>query len=444
MRGSSSKPAVRFQNLHAVASLVNGGRRPAVLRDGPPLCETWRRSWGSAKMDFNFSAEDEAFRREFRAWLDANLPESERIEPLDLVFEESEESWPRRVAWHRKLYQGGWVGISWPRAYGGREATVLQQIIYEQELQRANAPALISVGTLMAGPTLIRWGTEEQKRRYIPKILSGEEVWCQGYSEPNSGSDLGSLQTRAIEEGDYFVVNGSKVWTSDAHHADMCILLVRTDPNAPKHKGISYILVDMHSPGVTVRPLVQMTGASGFNQIFFEDVKVPRQNLIGEKNRGWEVAITTLMFERSGVGENRDLAASARELAALAKATQLDGRPAWENAGVRQRIAQFAAEAAALKHTVARQLTRRLRGEQPGPEGSITKLFASELNLRMNNFAMELLGPYAQLTYQAPYSVDEGKWSVRMLGSRALTIAGGTSEIMRNIIGDRMLRLPRE
>ncbi len=394
-------------------------------------------------MDFNFSVEDEEFRREFRNWLEANLPESERIEPLDFLFEESEESWERRLNWHRKLHAGGWVGISWPKEYGGRGAALLQQVIYEQELQRVNAPALISVGTLMVGPTLIRWGSEEQKHRYIPKILAGEEIWCQGYSEPNSGSDLGSLQTRAVEEGDYFIVNGGKVWTSDARHADLCILLVRTDPAAPKHKGISSLLVDMHSPGVTVRPLVQMTGASGFNQVFFEDVRVPKANLVGEKNRGWEVAITTLMFERSGIGLHRDFVDSARDLARLARMVTREGRPAWDDASVRQHIAQFACEAAAIKYVALRQLTRRLRGGQPGSENSITKLFASELLVRMHSYACELLGPYAQILHDAPHAIDRGKWSYRMLSSRSLTIGGGTSEIQRNILGDRVLGLPR-
>jgi alkylation response protein AidB-like acyl-CoA dehydrogenase len=394
-------------------------------------------------MDLNFSVEDEDFRREFRTWLEANLPENQRIEPLDFLFEESEESWERRLEWHHKLYAGGWVGISWPKEYGGRDATLLQQVIYEQELQRANAPALISVGTLMVGPTLVRWGTEEQKRRYIPKILSGEEIWCQGYSEPNSGSDLGSLQTRAVEEGDYFIVNGGKVWTSDARHADMCILLVRTDSTAAKHKGISYLLVDMHSPGVMVRPLVQMTGASGFNQVFFEDVEVPRANLVGEKNRGWEVAITTLMFERSGIGLHRDFVDSARDLARLARMVTREGRPAWDDASVRQRIAQFACEAAAIKYVALRQLTRLLRGGQPGSENSITKLVASELLVRMHSYAYELLGPYAQILHDAPHAIDRGKWSYRMLSSRSLTIGGGTSEIQRNILGDRVLGLPR-
>ena len=394
-------------------------------------------------MDLSFGAEDEEFRREFRNWLEANLPESERIEPLDLMFEESEESWERRLNWHRKLHSGGWIGISWPKAYGGREATLLQQVIYEQELQRVHAPALISVGTLMVGPTLVRWGSEEQKQRYIPKILAGEEIWCQGYSEPNSGSDLGSLQTRAVEEGDYFVVNGGKVWTSDARHADMCILLVRTDSAAAKHKGVSYLLVDMHSPGVTVRPLVQMTGASGFNQVFFEDVKVPKANLVGEKNRGWEVAITTLMFERAGIGLHRDYVDSTRDLARLARMVPRDGGTAWDDESVRQRIAQFACEGAAIKYVALRQLTRRLRGAQPGSENSITKLFASELLVRMHSYAYELLGPYAQILHDTPHAIDRGKWSYRMLSSRSLTIGGGTSEIQRNILGDRVLGLPR-
>jgi alkylation response protein AidB-like acyl-CoA dehydrogenase len=321
---------------------------------------------------------------------------------------------------------------------------MMQNIIYNQELSRVHAPALVNLlGIMLVGPTLIQWGTPEQKQRYVSKILSAEEIWCQGYSEPSAGSDVASLQTRAVEEGDYFIVNGQKVWTSDAHHADWCILLVRTDPNAPKHKGISYLLVDMHSPGITIRPLVQITGDRGFNEVFFEDVKVPKKNLVGEKNQGWQVAITTLMFERSGVGERRDLFNNVKELAAVAKMVERNGRPAWEDSSVRQKIAQFACEAQALKYTGFRQLTRRLKGQAPGPEGSVTKLVATDLNLRINNFAMELLGPYSQFVYNAPHSVDHGRWSYRMLASRALTIAGGTSEIQHNIIGERVLGLPK-
>jgi alkylation response protein AidB-like acyl-CoA dehydrogenase len=399
-------------------------------------------------MDFKFSAEDEAFRQEFSGWLKANLPKdskSSRSEDDELgMMHETADDWQRRLKWHRKMHEGGWVGLSWPKEYGGRGATITQQLIYGEEMAKVNAPMLVNgLGIMLVGPTLIQWGTEEQKKRYVPKILSGEEIWCQGYSEPNSGSDVASLQTRAIEDGDYFVVNGQKVWTSDAHHADWCILLVRTDPEAPKHKGISYILVDMHSPGVTVRPLVQITGDANFNEVFFEDVKVPKKNLIGEKNQGWQVAITTLMFERSGIGGGRDLMGQVKELVELAKSVPNNGHHAWDDTSVRQKLSQFACEAAALKYTGYRQLTRRLKGLPPGPEGSVLKLCTSELNLRMNKLAMEILGPYSQLEFKAPYAFDKGKWSYRMLSSRALTIAGGTSEIQHNIIGERVLGLPK-
>jgi alkylation response protein AidB-like acyl-CoA dehydrogenase len=399
---------------------------------------------GEEHMDFRFSPEDEAFRQEFRSWLEANLPKGNQEPNVDFMHEEGSDDWNRRLEWHKKMHAAGWVGISWPKEYGGRGASLTQQLIYQQELARVNAPQLVNgLGIMLVGPTLMHWGTEEQKKRYVPKILSAEEIWCQGYSEPGSGSDVASLQTRAVEEGDYFIVNGQKVWTSDAHHADWCILLVRTDPDAPKHKGISYLLVDMHSPGVTVRPLVQITGDANFNEVFFEDVKVPKKNLIGEKNQGWQVAITTLMFERSGIGGGRDLSGQVRELKRLAQSVHRDGQSAWEDADVRQKIAQFECEAQAIKYTGYRQITRRLKGLPPGPEGSVLKLCTSELNLRMNKFAMELLGPYSQLQYQAPFAIDRGKWSYRMLASRALTIAGGTSEIQHNIIGERVLGLPK-
>ncbi len=384
-------------------------------------------------MDFNFSPEDETFRQELRSWLEANRPADE---PGD--------EWQRRLGWHRKMHAAGWVGIGWPREYGGRGATMMQQVIYNREMARAKTPQLVNMlGIGLVGPTLIHWGTPEQKQRFVAKILSAEEIWCQGYSEPNAGSDVASLQARAVEEGDYFVVNGQKVWTTDAHRADWCIMLCRTDPAAPKHRGISYLLVDMHSPGVTVRPLVQITGDSGFNEMFFEDVKVPKHNLIGEKNQGWQVAITTLMFERASIGGGLSMIDQVRELVALAKAVRRDGGTAWEDSSVRQKLAQFACEAEALKYTDYRQLTRRLKGIPPGPEGSVLKLNSSELNLRMNAFAMELLGPYSQLAEKAPLAIDHGKWSYRMLASRALTIAGGTSEIQRNIIGERVLGLPK-
>ena len=342
------------------------------------------------------------------------------------------------------MHSGGWVGIGWAKEYGGRGATLTQQFLYNRELARARKPQLVNtIGIGMVGPTLIRWGTGGQKMRYVPRILSAEEIWCQGYSEPNAGSDVASLATRAVEDGDYFIVNGQKLWTTDAHRADWCILLCRTDPEAPKHRGISYLLVDMHSPGVSVRPLKQITGEANFNEMFFDDVRVPRENLIGEKNQGWQVAITTLMFERTSIGAGLSMTDTVTELAALAKSIERPQGSAWDDPGVRRTIAGFACEAHALRYTELRQLTKRLKGLPPGPEGSLLKLTASELNLRINAFAMELLGPYSPIEYDAPFGIDRGRWSYRMLASRALTIAGGTSEIQRNIIGERVLGLPK-
>jgi alkylation response protein AidB-like acyl-CoA dehydrogenase len=393
-------------------------------------------------MDFTYSPAEEKFRQEVRSWLDANLPEDlreGRDEELALS-----ERWERHRAWHKKLYDGGWVGIWWPKEYGGRGASAIEQVIFNEELARSGAPAGVNMnGITLLGPTLMHWGTEEQKQRFLPKILPAEEIWCQGYSEPGSGSDLASLQTRAVEDGDYFVVNGQKVWTSQAQHSDWCFLLVRTDPTAPKHQGISYILVDMHSPGVTVRPLVQITGDAEFNEVFFEDVRVPKKNLVGELNRGWMVAITTLMFERVATGGYFRFEKTLPQLIDLARRMELDGRPALEDTSVRQQLAQFAIEAEALKYNELRGLTRRLKGQPPGPEGSLSKITTTELNLRIANFAMELLGPYAILEKGSPFAIDRARWSHRMLGARAGTIAAGTNEIQRGIIGERVLGLPK-
>ncbi len=399
-------------------------------------------------MDFKYSDEAEAFRKEFRSWLEANMPpRREKNDHEDIgseIVRTDDDDWNYSLAWHRKMNAGGWVGVSWPKAYGGRGATLEQMVVYNEEMVRARAPGIVNgLGIMLVGPTLIHWGTEEQKKRYVPKILSAEEIWCQGYSEPGAGSDVASLNTRAVEDGDYFIVNGQKVWTSGADRADWCILLVRTDPEAPKHKGISYLLVDMHSPGVTVRPLVQMTGEKGFNEVFFEDVKVPKKNLVGEINQGWQVAVTTLMFERSSIAAARDMMNLVRNLGALAKRIGRNGRSAWEDTGVRQKIASFACDAAALRYGNMRQLTRRLKGLPPGPEGSVGKLSLSDLNLKMAKFALELLGPYSQFEHGAPHALDGGSWNYRMLASRAFTIAGGTSEIQHNIIGERVLGLPK-
>jgi alkylation response protein AidB-like acyl-CoA dehydrogenase len=394
-------------------------------------------------MDFKYSEEDESFRAEFRSWLESNMPHDWRDDG-ELADPDTKSEFERRRAWHRKLYDAGWMCIHWPKEFGGRGATLMQQFIYNQELDRAKAPPVVNFqGIARVGPTLMQWGTPEQKARYIPKIPSAEEIWCQGLSEPNHGSDLAAVETRAEDNGDHFVVNGSKVWTSNAHHADFSTLLCRSDPSAPKHRGLSYLLVDLKSPGVSIHPLIQITGEHGFNQVFFEDVVVPKSNLVGQKNQGWMVAITNMMFERTIHGGRTDMMVEVRQLGDLARQVYRNGRRAIEDAYVRSRIAGFACEAEGLKYTSMRQLTRQLRGLPPGPEGSVMKLGTTELNLRIQKFAMELLGPYSQFEYRAPKAIDRGKWSHRMLAARRGTIAAGTNEIQHNIIGERVLGLPK-
>jgi len=395
-------------------------------------------------MDFSDSPEHAAYRSEFRRWLETNLPPEICVDDAaDQRVAPDRDTLEKRIAWQKKMHAAGWVGISWPKEYGGRGASFMQQVIFDEEYFRARAPVLPTASALnLLGPTLIHWGTEEQKKRHLPRILSADELWCQGYSEPDAGGDLASLRTRAVDHGDHFVVNGQKVWTSGAHFADWCFLLVRTDPDAPKHHGISYLLVDMKTPGITVRPLVLLNGHRHFNEVFFEDVAVPKENLVGPLNQGWKVAITTLMFERSGAG-GRDHAAQIARLAELAKQFPNRQEPAWNESHIRQQLAQLAIDVKALQVTRLRGLTRRLRGEPPGPEGSILKLFGSELALRIADFSSTLLGPYATVDAPTETVPDAARWHHRVLGARQYTIAGGTSEIQRNIIGERVLGLPK-
>ena len=392
-------------------------------------------------MDFNYSIEDEAFRAEFREWLEHNRDYA--VPALGPLADEEEASWEATLRWHRRLYEGGWLGITWPKEYGGRGGTLMHEIICEQELERIGSGVpFTGPGIWLLGPTLIHWGTDEQKKRHLREVLSGDEMWCQGYSEPNAGSDLAALQTRAVERDECFIVNGSKIWTSMAHHAHWMFLLARTDSEAPKHKAISYLLVDMKTPGITIRPLIQMTGARHFNQVFLEDVRVPIENLVGRKNQGWQVAMTTLAFERSS-GAERIMMARVRELAGLARRLSRNGSSLWDDHDVRQKIGQFAAEAAAIRYTGFRQLTRQLKGLPPGPEGSMIKLSASELGLKIAAFAMEMLGPFAQLERGDALSIDQGIWARRMLEARGPMIYSGTNEIQRNILGERVLGLPK-
>ncbi|HEY7122558.1 MAG TPA: acyl-CoA dehydrogenase [Ktedonobacterales bacterium] len=385
---------------------------------------------------------DESFRAELRAWLEANLTDAFREKRI-MTFREKVAV---RRAWQKTLFEAGWIGIGWPKEYGGRGASLMQEAIYNEEMARARAPAAANViGLNMAGPTLLAVGTAEQKARYLPRILSAEEIWCQGFSEPNAGSDVASLQTKAVRESDHFVVNGQKVWTSYGYVADYCILLVRTDFEVPKHKGLSYLIVDMHSPGVSTKPLVQMTGEAEFAELFFDNVKVPAENLVGELNKGWIVALTTLMHERGTLSLSVIVAFEQRlqALFELSRNSTLHGKPALQDQQVRQRLARLYTDVKTFKLNTMAQMSAIGQGHLPGPEGSLLKLHWSELNQRLVELAFELEGPFSAL---APDSVDapsEGRWQYEYLRARGNTIEAGTSEVQRNIIADRVLGLPR-
>lgn len=384
---------------------------------------------------------DEAFRAELRNWLAANITDEFRETP-EMEFREKVAI---RRRWQKKMFDAGWIGVHWPKEYGGRGGTLAQAAIYNEEMVRAHAPATANViGLNMAGPTILSVGSPEQKSRYLPKILSGEEIWCQGFSEPNSGSDVAAAQTRAVREGDYFIVNGQKVWTSYGYLADFCILLVRTDFEAPKHKGLSYLIVDMKSPGVSTKPLVQLTGEAEFSELFFENVKVPVENLVGELNRGWMVAITTLMHERGSFSLSVTVGFEQRiqALIDLARQSAFDGKPVLDQPQVRDRIAKLYTDVKTFKFNTIRQMSTISAGKIPGPEGSLLKLQWSELNQRLVELAMEIEGPYSGLAPYAKAAPDEGRWQYEYLRARGNTIEAGTSEVQRNIVAERVLGLP--
>jgi alkylation response protein AidB-like acyl-CoA dehydrogenase len=390
-------------------------------------------------MDLKLTPSEEQFRAELRAWLSTNVPpawtsgntnEEERGEYFEFLRN-----------WQKKVYDAGWAGVSWPKEYGGRGAATMEQAIWQEEWARAEAPALINaLGLYLIGPTIITAGTPEQKQRFLPKILSAEEIWCQGFSEPNSGSDVASLATKAVLDGEHFVINGQKIWTSLAHVADWCLLLVRTDASAAKHKGITALLVDMHAPGVTVRPLKQITGDASFNEVFFDNVRVPVANVLGEINKGWQTAITTLMNERANLGAGTYIAFKRNldQLIARAREGKRNGKTTSHDPLVRQKLAQAYLELEIFRLNNTRSLSKISKTGIPGPEGSILKINWSEYNQRFQQTAMEVLGPYAQL-----HGFDNGRWVFDYLRSRANTIEAGTSEILRNIVAERVLGLPK-
>src|SRR5213596_271427 len=392
-------------------------------------------------MDFEFSEQEEVFRKEVRAWLEGNVPEELRGKAFASSRADVEEV--RRLrAWQKTMWEAGYVGMNWPREFGGRGAPLTEQIILYQEMARAESPQFVNRGGLsMLGPTLMKHGTPAQQKRHLQHILTADELWCQGFSDPNAGSDLANLATRAVLEDDAFVVNGQKVWTSMAHVADWCFLLVRTDPDAPKHKGISFLLVDMNTPGITVRPLRQLTGEAEFNEVFFDNVRVPRDNLVGRLNEGWAVAITTLAYER-------DLLTFIRQIAlrnALHRLVRLVQRQKKSvDPIVRQKVARLWIGEQALALNGYRSLTNILRGGAPGPEGSTSKLFWSQVDGDLAQVASEVIGPYSQVTHGSPWAPDEGQWEFYELLARASGIRAGTSEILRNILAERVLGLPKD
>lgn len=396
-------------------------------------------------MDFSFTPAQDTFRQELRAWLAAHVPASaselHHLQPqasaADLTFLKT---------WQRQVYEGGWTGISWPQEYGGRGASLVERMIFDQEMAAAKAPALLNVlGLEIVGPTIIVHGNEAQKKAHLAHILSGEEIWSQGYSEPNSGSDLASLKTRALDHGDDFIVTGQKVWTSLAKYADWCLLLVRTNPDAPKHQGLSCLLVDMKSPGITVKPLRTMTGDSEFNEVFFEDVRVPKTQLLGEKDQGWRVIVTSLMFERQGLSFYFTFSQKRAydDMLATARQTQRYGHSSTQDPHLRQKLAQAYIECELLKLNNYRALTRLLRGNPPGPEGSLPKLQWAEINQRMQELAVDLQGDHGQLYQGEARASHDAYWQYGFLRARANSIEGGTSEIQRNIIAERVLGLPK-
>jgi alkylation response protein AidB-like acyl-CoA dehydrogenase len=389
-------------------------------------------------MDLTYGPEQERFRARVKAFLEANLPKGSGGADYGSMFRDEVQM---LRDWQRKLYENGFLGMAWPKEYGGQGASAIEMAIFNEECAKVKAPGPLNVlGLSLAGPTIIAHGTPEQKSRYLAKILSCDEIWCQGFSEPGSGSDLGSLRTHAELHGDEFIVNGQKVWTSLAHIADWCMLLVRTDPTLPKHRGLSYLLVDMKTPGVTVKPLRQMTGSAEFNEMFFDDVHVPRENLLGGLNNGWKVAMTTLANERGTMS----LAMAARFFITYSEMVNMvrnQGR--LKDPRVRQQLAQFYVDLQGLKYTLYRSFSTILRGGTPGPEGSVSKIVWSETNQRMHEFAMSIEGPASQLAGRQTYSVESGRWQYGFLRSRANTIEAGTSEIQRNIIAERVLGLPK-
>jgi alkylation response protein AidB-like acyl-CoA dehydrogenase len=390
-------------------------------------------------MDFTLSPTLEQTRADFKAWLRSNLPDRNTWKQLH-----DHGSLPERIAflkdWQRRLYDGRWIAVHWPSEYGGRDASLLEHLVVHEELARAETPPLINGPSIsIFGPTLLVFGRPELKQRYLPKLLSAEDVWCLGFSEPNAGSDLASLRTRATRDGDEWVLNGQKVWTTYANQADHCMFLVRTDPTVPQHKGISCLIVPLRTPGVTVRPLREITGDTDFNEVFLDNVRVPADSVVGEVNQGWQVILTALGHER-GTLLLVDHVRRQADMARLRGWIRRGGKAA--DHLTRQQYAQFHIEVEIMRLHCFKVMSDLEQG-QPQSDVSILKLYGSEMVQRLDDFALTAQGPSAQLWRGTPRVVDDGHWQYAWLMARAMTIASGTSEVQRNIIAQRLLGLPR-
>jgi alkylation response protein AidB-like acyl-CoA dehydrogenase len=390
-------------------------------------------------VDFRWSAEDEAFREEVRSWLKEHLVGEYAAlgsggGPAD------ETGWDVRLEWEKQLGEAGWIGLGWPTEYGGRGASITQHLIFNEEYAKANAPARVSFfGEGLLGPTLIAFGTEEQKQRFLPGILKCKELWCQGFSEPDAGSDLANVKTRALLDGDEWVVNGQKVWTTLAHHSDWIFAVCRTDPEAPKHKGLSFILLPMDQPGIDVKPLKQLTGSAEFNEVFFTDARTSADLVVGNINEGWKVAMGTLGFERGTafLAQQLHFQHECEEVIDYAKKQGLSGDPI-----VRQKLADAWIGVQIMKYNGFRSITKMLATGSPPPEASISKLYWSHWHRHLGELEMELMGPWSEVLAGPNYELEE--FQASFLLSRAETIYTGSTEIQKNIIGERVLGLPRE
>jgi alkylation response protein AidB-like acyl-CoA dehydrogenase len=393
-------------------------------------------------VDFTDTQEEAAFRSEVRAFIESEAP---KPKPGQSSEEALMSGWAANQEWFKKLGTRGWIAPAWPKEYGGAGMTTVQQFIFNEEmaLRKAPRPLHLIIGLGMAGPTIIVHGTEDQRKTYLPGMLRGEDIWCQGYSEPGAGSDLAALQTRAVRDGDDYVVNGQKIWTTLAHMAKYMILLTRTDPDAPKHRGITYFILDMKSPGVEVRPLVNLAGSHEFNEVFFNDVRIPKENVIGEENRGWYSAVTTLDFERSSIGSAVGMKQHVEELVEYARAHADEPTSTLRtNPMLRYELSDRMVEVEVARMLSYRVASLQARGLIPNYEASLLKLYSTELNQRIAKSAIHIMGMYGQLRGEtAPL---RGRWAQVFLRSQAYTIEGGTSEIQRNIVAQRGLGLPRD